>query len=217
MSTLPPWTASLLDNFVSCPHKYYRLRVLRDIKDFPPSEQILWGRKLHKAFEDAVNYRDPLPKECETWQTLVDKIKAIPGEKLPEYRFSIDDSFQPCSWSSAWSRGAADLVIKNGKQAIIFDYKTGKRKPSDQLALYAGFAFAYWPELEQVHTCFVWLKDKVMDKKTYLASEKHKIWELWLPLVARLQRSYDSDQWRKCPSGLCKNWCPVKDCDYCGL
>lgn len=138
MSTLPPWTASLLDNFVSCPHKYYRLRVLRDIKDFPPSEQILWGRKLHKAFEDAVNYGDPLPKECETWQTLVDKIKAIPGEKLPEYRFSIDDSFQPCSWSSAWSRGAADLVIKNGKQAIISITKLVNENPLISLLCMQG-------------------------------------------------------------------------------
>lgn len=214
---MPAWTASSVDSFVTCPHKYYRLRVARDVKDLPPSEQILWGRKLHKAFEDSVNFGDPLPKECQAWQSFIDKLKSIPGEKLPEFRFSVDDAFQPCAWGSAWSRGAADLVIKNGKQAIIFDYKTGRRKPSDQLALYAGFAFAYWPELEQVHTCFVWLKEHKMDKATYLASEKHKIWDLWLPLVARMQRAYDTDQWAKCPSGLCRNWCPVKDCDFCGV
>lgn len=214
---IPAWTASSVDSFITCPHKFYRLRVIRDVRDLPPSEQVLWGRELHKAFENAVNFGDPLPKECAHWQPFIDKLKAIKGQKFPEYRFSIDDSFQPCEWGKAWSRGQADLVIKSGKQVLIFDYKTGKRKPSDQLALYAGYAFAYWTDVEVVHTCYVWLKDKKMDKATYHVSDKSQIWQKWLPLVQRMHKAYESDQWHKCPSGLCKNWCPVKDCSFCGL
>lgn len=214
---IPAWTASSIDAFTSCPHKYYRLRVLKDVKDLPMSEESLYGQRVHKMFENAVNWGDPLPKDYKSYEPLVEKIKAMPGEKLPEFRFSISEDFQPCAWKDAWSRGAADLVVKRGKQAIIIDYKTGKRKPSEQLALYAGFAFAYWPELEEVHTAYVWLKDRKIDRKTYLASEKHKIWENWVPLVHRLYTAYEKDLWQKRPSGLCRAWCPVKDCNFCGV
>jgi hypothetical protein len=214
---IPPWTASSIDAFITCPHKFYRLRVVRDVRDLPMSEQSLWGKRVHKAFEDAVNWGDPLADEYKQWQPLVKKIQALPGEKFPEFRFSIDQDFNQCPWKDAWSRGMADLVVRNGKEAIILDYKTGKRKPSDQLQLYAGFAFAYWPELEKVHTAFVWLKDKVIDRKTYEAKDKAEIWANWMPLYKRYERAFETDVWMKHPSGLCRNWCPVKDCEFCGV
>lgn len=217
MKKLPAWTASSIDAFTTCPHKYYRLRIAKDTKDLPMSEQTLYGQKVHKMFEDAINWGDPLPDAYKKYVPLVEKIKAIPGTKLPEFRFSITGDFRQCKWGEAWSRGAADLVIKHGNQCIILDYKTGKRKPLEQLALYAGFAFAYWPEIEVVHTAYVWLRDMKIDKKTFYAKDKHEIWQNWLPLVARLERCYDRDDWPKHPSGLCKNWCPVKDCEFCGV
>jgi hypothetical protein len=213
---LPAWTASSVGSFISCPHKYYRLRVVRDVKDFPRSEQQLYGTKLHKMVENAVAWGDPIPDAYPALKKIVEQIKKIPGEKLPEFRFSITEDFQKCGWKEAWCRGAADLVIRRGSEAIILDYKTGKRKPTEQLALYAGFAFAYWPELTKVHTGYVWLKDHKIDKKTYTKDDVPVIWQTWMPLVQRMQRAYESDQWIKRPSGLCAHWCPVKDCEFCG-
>jgi hypothetical protein len=214
---IPAWTASSIDAFMTCPYKYYRLKVVKDVKDLPPSDSVLWGRKVHKAFENAVNWGDPLPADLKNWAPIVDQLQAIKGEKLPEYKFSITEDFQPCKWGEAWSRGAADLVILSGDEAIIVDYKTGKRKPSDQLQLYAGFAFATWPNLKKVHTAFIWLKDRKIDRQTYSVEDKHQIWENWIPLVERVVRAYESDQWQKRPSGLCKAWCPCKDCEHCGV
>lgn len=214
---IPAWTASSIDAFITCPHKYYRLRVLKDIKDFPMGEQALWGTKVHKLFENCINWGDPLPADLKGLQPLVDKIKAMPGEKFPEFRFSIDEDLKECAWKEAWSRGAADLVVKYGKECVILDYKTGKRKPSDQLMLYAGYAFAYWPEIEKVHTAYVWLKDKKIDKKTYTRDNLKDIWGTWLPLVARLKYAYETSTWQKRPSGLCKAWCPCKDCQFAGV
>lgn len=217
MIKIPAWTASSIDAFTTCPHKFYRLRVAKDVKDLPMSEQSLYGQRVHKMFENAVNWGDPLPDAYENLKPLVDKILKIPGEKFPEFKFSVTEDFQPCKWGEAWSRGAADLVIKHGKEAIILDYKTGKRKPSEQLALYAGFAFSYWPELEQVHTAFVWLKDRKIDRKTFRRADVPEIWKNWLPLVQRLYRAYEKDNWPKRPSGLCKAWCPVTECEFCGV
>ena len=59
------------------------------------SEESLYGQKIHKLFENAVNWGDPLPKDYKSYEPLVEKIKAMPGEKLPEFRFSITEDFQP--------------------------------------------------------------------------------------------------------------------------
>ena len=69
--------------YVTCPYKYYRQRVLKDVKD-TLSEKAEWGIKVHKSFENAVNYGDPLPEGCQQWQSLAENIKALlRGEKLP--------------------------------------------------------------------------------------------------------------------------------------
>lgn len=208
-----PWTASSLSMFTTCPYKYYRQRVLKDVKDVM-GEKAQWGVKVHKAFEDSVNYGIPLPEGCTQWQGLVDKIKAFPGEKLPEFRFAIDDAFRECSWNKAWSRGVADLVVRKGDQAVVFDYKTGKRKPSDQLSLYAGYTFAYWPEVKTVSTAFVWLQERKIDKAKYDRADVPKIWDTWIPIVRRVEIAHETDKWPQQPSGLCKGWCPVKSCPY---
>lgn len=214
---IPAWSASSVDAYTTCPKKYYHLRVARDVKDFPPSDAVLAGRQIHKMFENAVNLNEPLPESHTHWQKLVDQIKALPGEHMAEFPFMLDEFHEPCDKRSAWTRGVADLVVKHGKEAIIIDYKTGKRKPSEQLALYTAYAFAYWPEIQKVHTVFVWLKDKTMDRKTYTRDNLAGIWQSFLPAVARMRNSYETGDWPARPSGLCRRWCPCTCCKYCGV
>ena len=219
MDKLPPWSASSIDSFVSCPKKYYHLRVAKDVKDFPPSDAVLLGRKLHKAFEDAVNLGTKLPPEYSQYSYLVDKIRALPGDKNAEIKLAVDENFNAVEYFSkqAWSRGAADLVVLKGDKCLIIDYKTGKRKDSNQLALYAAYAFAKWPEIKRVITMYVWLKTKQIDQHVYDVSEKETLWQMWLPATRRLKIAYDTGKWEAKPSGLCRGWCPCKDCEYCEL
>ncbi len=216
---LPPWSASSLMAFSSCPHKYYRIRVIKDVKEQPPSDAILLGRKLHTAFENAVNLNAPLPGEYKGWQEIVDKIKALPGEKLAEYPLAVDANFQACGarCPETFSRGVADLIVLKGDEAIILDYKTGKRRESDQLGLYAAFAFAKWPELKKVHTAYVWLKARAIDRKSYTRDDVPELWQRWLPIVRRLEDAYATGEWLPSPSGLCRGYCPVADCKFCNL
>ena len=216
MEKLPPWTASSLDAYLTCPQRYYRTKIAKDVKDLPPSDAVLLGRKLHKAFENAVNLGDGLPAEYRHLQPLLDKIKALPGEKLPEHKFGCTEGFQPCNFfdKQVWTRGAADLVVKHGKTCLILDYKTGKRKPSDQLKLYAAYAFSTWPEIETVHTMFVWLKEKKIDKATYKREDVSNIWNDFIPIVARVRKSFETNNWPEKPSGLCRAWCPCTGCRY---
>lgn len=216
---LPPWSASSLTAFQSCPHRYYRIRVLRDVKDFPLSDAAALGVKLHKAFENAVNLGEALPAEFKGWESIIEQIKNLPGDKFPEYRLAVNKAFQPCEWRAddCFSRGVADLVVLKGEEAIILDYKTGKRKESDQLGLYAAYAFAKWPDVQRVHTAFVWLKSRHIDRKTYTRDMLPGVWGKWMPIVRRLEEAYKSNEWVTSPSGLCRGWCPVKDCKFCSL
>ena len=97
---------------------------------------------------------------------------------------------------------------------MVLDYKTGKRKPSEQLDLYAAYIFAHYPEVEDVKTIFVWLKEQKTDKKRFNRDELPIIWREFIPKVARLESAYNRDSWPAKPSGLCNGWCPVKTCQH---
>lgn len=209
----PPWTYSQLDTFESCPRKFYRTKVLRDIVE-PPTIHTKWGTDVHTAFENAITYGEALPDTMSQWQTIANKIGKLPGDKLCEYKFSIDKAFEPVGWKDAWSRGIADLVVIKDTHAVVMDYKTGKRKLTEQLDLYAMYTYHHFPEVTKVTTGFVWLKEKKLDWNTTTREEIPVVWQKMLPRVAKLESAYERDKWPARTSGLCRGWCPVKDCEF---
>lgn len=211
--TMPPWTYSQLDSFESCPKKFYHLKVARDTIE-PPSEHAEWGKRVHTAFEDFINKGELLPDGMTQWQGLATKIAKLPGTKLTEIKFSIDCSFQPTDWKSAWSRGIADLLVVHNDKAAVLDYKTGKRKPSEQLDLYANYVFHTYPKVDTVTTGYVWLQSRRIDRKTVKRSSLHETWQSLLPRVRRLESAFERESWPARPSGLCNGWCPVTSCSF---
>jgi CRISPR/Cas system-associated exonuclease Cas4 (RecB family) len=207
------WTFSSIDKYETCPRQYYHLRVKRDIVE-PPTEATKWGEKVHTAMEYRVRDGVELPEGMTQWEGLAAKIAAIPGEKLCEQKMSLDKNFQPVEWSAAWTRGIADLLVVSGTTAVCLDYKTGKRKLTDQLALYAGYTFAHYPQVNTVTTGFVWMKDRKIDKEAFTRVEVPMIWRKFLPKVHKLELAYEKDKWLPRPSGLCRGWCPVKHCEF---
>lgn len=213
--TMPPWTYSRLSAFETCAKQFYHTKVLKDIVEGETAATI-WGKKVHTAFENAMNDGTPLPEGMTHWQGLADKFAALPGTKLVEHKYAVDRNFQPSEWGAAWSRGIGDLVVVHKDRAIIADWKTGKRKPTEQLDLYAGYIKAYHPEVKVVQTAFVWLKTRQITKKTMGIEEVPIIWQGFLPRVRRMERAYEQDAWPAKPSGLCKLYCPVVSCAYNG-
>lgn len=211
--TQPPWTYSHLDSFETCPQKFYRTKVLRDIVE-PQGEAAKWGERVHTAFELRVKEGTPMPSTMEQWEKLASRLAALPGEKLAEQRFALDRNFQPTAWKTAWTRGIADLTVIHGKTAATLDYKTGKRKPSEQLELYSAYIFAHYPDVEVVKAGFVWLRDKKIDWRRRTREEVPVIWQEFLPRVAKLESAYERNSWPARPSGLCRGWCPVTDCSF---
>lgn len=211
----PAWTYSQLDAFETCPKKFYHLKVIRDVKE-PPSAHQEWGTAVHEAFEAAIKTATPLPDKMAQWQPLAGKLAALPGEKHTEMQLAIDKAFAPADWKSAWSRGVADLVVVHKDKAAVLDYKTGKRKPSEQLLLYAAYIYHHFPQVNKVRTGFVWLKDRRIDWQPTEREEVPAIWQLLLPRVRKLESAYERDSWPARPSGLCRSWCPVLACEFNG-
>jgi len=211
----PAWTYSQLDSFETCPKKFYHLKVAKDYID-PPHESSIWGTRVHEAFEHFILDGTPLPEGMDQWQPFADKLARLKGEKLCEKQMAIDKNFQPADWKQAWSRGIADLIVLQGKRALVADYKTGKRKPTEQLDLYAAYTFHHYPEVEEVTTMLIWLKEKKIDRKEFHRDDVSEVWQKLLPRTQRLERAYETDEWPARSSGLCKAWCPVITCKFNG-
>lgn len=207
------WTFSRLESFETCPKKFYHINVIRDVAD-PPTAATMWGTEVHTAFENFIKDGTPLPESMAHWQTFAEKVQRLKGEKLTEFKLALDNNFQPAEWDCSWTRGIADLICVDGDTATVIDYKTGKRKPTEQLALYAAYVFAHYPQVQVVKAAFVWLKERKLDKETHKREALAEIWQSFLPRVKRLERAYKEDRWDAKPSGLCRGWCPVKQCEY---
>lgn len=211
--TIPAWTYSQLDKFETCPRQFFHVRVAKDVTE-PPTEATIWGEKVHTAFEVRIKDGTPLPEGMTQWEPFAAKLERLAGDKHCEQQMALDKNFQPAPWSNAWTRGIADLLVVNNREAVVMDYKTGKRKLTEQLMLYAGYTFAHYPEVNTVTTGFIWLKDKKVDKETFTRQDVPKIWNSFLPRVRKLELAYEKDAWPCRPSGLCRGWCPVKQCEF---
>ena len=211
--TIPAWTYSQLEKFETCPRQFYHVRVKKDTIE-SPTEATLWGGKVHEAMEHRIKLGTALPEGMQQWEGLAKKIAALPGKIMCEEQMALDNSFQPAPWDNAWTRGIADVLVVDGRQAWTLDYKTGKRKLTHQLMLYAGYTFAYYPEVTTVTTGFVWMRDKKIDKEVFTRDQVPMIWNTFLPKVRKLEFAHERDSWPARPSGLCNGWCPVKTCEF---
>lgn len=210
-----PWTFSHLDAFETCPRQFYEVRVAKNYKD-ARNEHNIWGDEVHKALEARIKQGTPLPDTMEKWEGIASKIMAMPGTKYAERRMALDANFQPTEWEKAWTRGIVDVDITHGSVGGVFDWKTGKRKLTNQLKLYALYKMAYNPEIEQVVTGFVWLKDRKIDKEVVTREEVPVIWNKFLPTVRKLESAHERGAWPPRPNGLCQKYCPVTGCEFNG-
>lgn len=214
------WSYSSLTAFESCAKRYYHLKVAKDVKD-EKGAAALWGSQVHKHLEDRVALGTPLPQSLERFEPITKRIADAPGQKLVELQLAVTSSFQPTEWfaKDAWCRGIIDVGVLTGTQAVLWDWKTGRRKPeSDQLKLFAGLAFAHYPKLMTAFTGFIWMSDNKVDKERFERSESADIWGAFAPRVIRLHRAYEEAKFPPKPSGLCRNYCPVPKhlCEFSG-
>lgn len=215
-----PWSYSSLTKFENCPRQWYLLNT-KQAQD-TMSAEANEGVKAHKAFENAVSGKEPLPYKYVHFQPMVDRLKAAPGEKIPEQKWAVTNTYQPTGYwdKDAWARGVIDLTILPGRdRAVLFDYKTGKVKDDySQLQLFAGYAFAKYPYVQKVDTAYLWVNKNKLTREEFSRDGVPMIWQGFATRVHRMEHALASDNFPPRPSGLCQKYCPVGKalCEFCG-
>jgi hypothetical protein len=153
----------------------------------------------------------------------LDRLNAIKGEKLCEYKMGITADLEPCSFTDkdVWWRGVVDLAIldrENGK-AYVVDYKTGKSAryaDKDQLELMALAIFKHFPEITKINAGLLFVVCNALVKEKYSVDQQDTAWEKWMGEYDKLTQSYADNVWNPKPSGLCRNHCAVLSCPHNG-
>lgn len=211
-----PWSFSALSDFTNCGKAYYRKRIVKDVVD-PPNEAGDWGDYVHKWFEAHLRDGTPLPGNLVQYQEYLDRIKAGSGTMYVECKYAINRQLQPCEFFApdVWCRAILDVLHIDGPHARVIDHKTGKVKPnSRQLKLSALMVFAHHPEVVEVKTGFVWLKDTVLTKDGFHRDEVDDLWAEFIPDLKAYSTAFKEMRFTPRPSGLCNGWCPVTDCEF---
>ena len=209
------WSFSSLKDYINCPKQYQEVKVLKRYVKYP-TEQMRYGTEVHKACEDYVARDVPLAKNYQRFQSTLDSLRAIPGVKYPEHQMALSSAKEPCAYGKGyWVRGIVDLLIVDGENAFIVDYKTGSAKYPDvkQLALMALMTFAHFPEVNNIKAGLLFIVNNAFVTEVYSREDIDKMWETFESHLERLQLSYENDVWQANPTPLCP-WCPVKTCEF---
>jgi hypothetical protein len=214
------WSYSSLDLFNQCPHKYYRLKVKKDIKE-PPNEHLIYGLDVHKAAEEFIRDNKPIPEKFKFIEPPLTKLRNYAGEKLCEHKMGLTRDLKPCGFfdRNVWWRGIADLVILQDDSAKIVDYKTGKSsKHADtkQLEILSLAVFKHFPQVKRVKGGLLFVVANDFVKGDFDVDQSDVYWQRWLTNTAQLEKAFEVNVWNPRPNFTCRKWCPVKDCTHNG-
>ena len=172
-----------------------------------------------------------LPPTMSMYAGYLKQFVTRPGRMLVEQKYAINRALQPCDFFDpmVWGRGIIDVLTINGALADVDDHKTGKRKMDmQQLIIFAVLTFYHHPGVLCVRTRFHWIKTGEVDERIFFRSQLPELWtgwpkdaerEAWEGLVPRLERyakAFHIGVFNPKKSGLCRQYCPVKTCEYCG-
>ena len=214
------WSYSSLGLFQQCPRKYYHLRVLKDIKE-PETTAILYGKEVHLALEEYIRDGKPVPAQFKEFTEIADMLKAMPGDKLCEYKMGLTKDIQACGFfdENVWFRGVADLLIINGDTARVIDYKTGKSSEfadKKQLELMSLAVFKHFPKVRTVKAGLIFLVANDFIKADFDKKDAPLTWLKWIQETDRLEEAHEVNVWNPKPNFTCRKYCLVKDCEHNG-
>jgi|TARA_R110000787_G_scaffold113004_4_gene221995 hypothetical protein len=210
------WSYSSLKQYQNCPRQYHEIRVLKNytVKE---NQAMIYGKEVHTALEEYVRDGKPLVKNYQRFKPVVDSLINIEGEKLCEYEMALTYNKEPCDFhdENRWVRGIADLVIVDGTQAYVVDYKTGSNKYPDpkQLKLMSIMLFTHMPEVVKIKAGLLFVMKNSFLTEEYHRNDMDKLWKSFERPLTRLETSYDYDQWTPNPTPLC-GWCSIDSCEF---
>ena len=207
---------SSIKMYENCPKRYYHQRITKEVQD-TGSDATIYGERVHEALEHRLDKKVELPSESKAYEPLCKSIEGMGGTLQVEQKLTLSENLTPTTWweKDAWLRSILDVLIIFEDEAIVMDWKTGKRRPDfSQLELFALQVFSHYPNIKKVKSTFIWLKDLSLDSHTYNRIDADDLWVKLLSKTERINQSLTSNNWPPKPSGLCR-FCPAKNiCEF---
>ena len=206
------WSYSRLKLWEQCPLQA-KLQHL-DKLGGPPGPPLLRGTEIHalaEAYVKAPKAPKVLPpallKFAEDFKTLR---KA--RNRQTELEVALTSTWSPTTWfgADAWLRAKIDCIAvsRDGTEARIIDYKTGKVRPDDvaQLGLYAILAYILTPGLERVEAELWYLDHGEPINRAYVPGDIPNLKRAW---EARVKPMFADQTFAPTQNWGCK-WCTFK-------
>lgn len=203
--------------FENCPLRYYRQRIKKEVVD-EGGEASKHGERIHAFLENRLKGSE-LGAEVKQYEILCAAVEKMAerGTLHIEHELVLTENLTPTGWwdSDAWLRSKLDVLVIVGTDAVVMDWKTGKRNADQfQMQMFAAQVFKHFPEVQRLTTSLVWLKTLEMDSAQYTRENMNAVWAEVMKRIQRIHDAYDHANWPARPSGLCR-FCPCRhDCDY---
>ena len=212
------WSHSALETFENCPKQYYETKIAKRWP-FEQTKEMLWGKDVHKHFENYLLYGTPLPADLLMHEQFLARFKALPGELAGEERIALDTKLQDCAYfgKDVWYRGQVDARKRDlqGRSSYILDHKTGKVKNDyTQLKGFAMYEFLTQPNIDTVRVEFYWTQIRGTNGEVYTRDQLPELLRHFTPKLHRYADAFLTDTWIPKQSGLCNGWCPVTTCEF---
>ena len=203
--------------FENCPLRYYRQRIKKEVVD-EGGEASKHGERIHAFLENRLKGAG-IQQEVAQYEPLCKSVEklASKGELHIEKELVLTANLTPTGWwdADAWLRSKLDVLVIVGADAVVMDWKTGKRNADQfQMQMFAAQVFKHYPDVLRVKTSLVWLKTMEMDTNQYNRVDVNAVWAEIMKRIQRINDAYEHGNWPARPSGLCR-YCPCRfDCDY---
>ena len=211
------WSYSSLAEFEICPMKMAAQRFYKTVKQ-QDTEATIWGKRVHTAAEQAMKHQHI--EDTEAFKVVEPWINVLwkhPGARFIEEMFCLNDWKLVDGRENAECTAFVDLGLMHKDKLDIYDYKTGRMKDDiTQLKFYCLLFALKHPHLQKFNAKYIWLKE---NRTTGFEMERKDLVPVFAELkerVARMKQAYDTENFVAKRNGLCRKWCAVYDCPYCG-
>lgn len=228
MSAPPKLTHSYtaLEQFETCPRQYEAQRILRVIKNAETFERGS-GTDSHKAIEDGIKYRRPLPPDVQQHSWMVDYAYSLPWTKCyVEVSLALDRDWNPVPLSMngdvPWGRTHAYAKLDflghdtRNNTLIYTDWKFGKSNKPKPAQIEYGLLLAMlaMPTVEQSQGLLVF-QDKVIPPPVVLhRRDLPQTQAIWMARIQEVEDAAANKHFPAKPSGLCHGWCNYTACEH---
>jgi PD-(D/E)XK nuclease superfamily len=210
---------SSVKDYEGCPRRYHEVRILKKFKS-KDTEATLYGTAVHKAFEEYIRDKTPLPEAYSQFQSFVEPLANATGDIRCEERMAIRADFTPCEFfdKDVWFRGIPDYLAINHEKGIarVADYKTGKSSryaDTAQLELMAAMVMLHHPDVNIVKGVLLFVVIGDVIKAEFKREDLPTILSKWAGRADAIEKAVDVGVWNPRSSALCK-FCPVSSCEY---